>query len=170
MYSYLDRLLSRVICGNLVITNDNLVQKCSPNLSGCTYDRVYSTNSEHTGRPWNLPHKFHLYLIKKWFYSNQALTLFYHFNLVKEPFSILYTPKNFFWLCMRGWFNWVHSKVYRITLSNFMSADKTNFNFSSNLIPFFCVFIFPCLSLFLHSHFVWANSMRWTNKVDQIGL
>ena len=26
VYSYLDRLLSRVICGNLVITNDNLVQ------------------------------------------------------------------------------------------------------------------------------------------------
>ena len=47
MYSYLDRLLSRVICGNLVITNDNSSPKCSPNLSVCTYDRVYPTNSEH---------------------------------------------------------------------------------------------------------------------------
>ena len=26
VYSYLDRLLSRVICGNLVTTNENLVQ------------------------------------------------------------------------------------------------------------------------------------------------
>ena len=41
VYSYLDRLLSRVICGNLVITNYNLVQNV---VQTCQFVRTIEYN------------------------------------------------------------------------------------------------------------------------------
>ena len=54
-YSYFDRLLSRLICGNLVPTKVKSSSKFSPNLAVWKYDQVQPTNSEQ-GYFYKWPH------------------------------------------------------------------------------------------------------------------